>query len=521
MKIQCMITLCRIFTLKLVKKYLLLCIMSQKPIILLAFANSYHNGEYLDFLVKELEGIQEIFEEPSQTLFEAKVIYNATIDKIVKEFRRPAHHSRIVAFHYGGHAGSGEIMLETSEGLQHLAEAKALADYLALQKNLQLVFLNGCSTKGQVEGLLSVGIPKVIATDRSIDDQMATKFAVSFYQSLAAGNLTNTAFKDAKTEFELKGKNISIQEVQVSRRVSTSKRISLDNFAWGLYQKEVQKQSTGLGRFKHLLCDRYPQVESFCNCIVNCVELLPKQPISYLVYGEAMENHSSLTLRIAEIELLKTISITKEEQIFRPQIKEVWPTFGQLKDMQNTLKRQIANTFQTNNSTQVQAIDIVQQYRNRKGIILLEHTIDGTDWDAQTAKLLDWYINLFWKIEYDFSLPQVVIFINVKYPMVSGGFFKRLLGGGSKKGKIEETLTQISKNSSDHCYLLPELNPVRINDVNNWIDQYGDSQLDYLLEEIFEDDKDKRKPMRTVESHLKTGLEMLRKKRDKQMIAKL
>lgn len=495
--------------------------MPQKPIILLAFANNYFGGEYLQFLVKELEGIKEIFEDNPNVPYQVKIVYSATIDKIVKEFRRPNHLGRIVAFHYGGHAGSGEIMLETSEGLKQITKAKALADYLALQENLQLVFLNGCSTKGQVEGLLNAGIPKIIATDRSIDDQMATEFAVSFYQSLIAGNTTDLAFKDAKTEFELKGKNIPIAEVQVNRRLFSNKRITLDSFAWGLYQKETPTQTNGLGRYKHLLCDRYPQVESFCNCIVNRVEILPKQPISYLVYGEADESHSSLILRIAEIELLKTIPISKEEQIFRSQIKDIWPSFGQLQDMQNTLKRQLSNTFKINNGLQLKAIDIVRQYQHRKGIILLEHNIDGTDWDNLTEKLLDWYINSFWNIQYDFSLPQVVIFINVKYPLVSGSFFKRLFNKNFKKSKIRDVLSDIAVKSSERCRLLPELNPVRINDVNNWIEQYGEAQLDYLLDEIFKKDKDGLQPMRTVEHHLKNGLDKLRKQRDRQMIANL
>ncbi|MEZ4883583.1 MAG: CHAT domain-containing protein [Chitinophagales bacterium] len=495
--------------------------MPQKPIILLAFANDYFNGEHLHFLVKELDGIKEVCEDTVNAAYEISIIYSATIDKIVKAFRRPANRGRIVAFHYGGHAGSGEIMLETFEGLQQSTDAKALADYLALQENLQLVFLNGCSTKGQVEGLLNAGITKVIATDRSIEDQLATDFAVAFYQSLIGGNNIEVAFKDAKAEFDLKGKEVSINEVKISRRVYSKKQISLDNFAWGLYQKEADTQTSGLGRYKHLLCNRSPQVESFCNCIINRVELLPKQPNIYLVYGEADESHSSLISRIAEIELFKAIPITKEEQIFRPQIKEVWPIFGQLLDMQNTLKRQLSNTFKTNNSLQVKAIEIVQQYQSRKGVIVLEHSIDGTDWDAQTTKLLDWYINSFWNIQYDFSLPQVIIFINVKYPLISGGFFKQLFSKGFKKGKIRELLAEIAAKSPQCCRLLPELNPIRINDVNNWIDQYGESQLDYLLEEIFSNDKDGLQPMRKVEQHLKSGLEKLRKQRDAQLIANL
>ncbi len=110
-----------------------------------------------------------------------------------------------------------------------------------------MVFLNGCSTKGQVEGLLNVGMEKIIATDRSIDDGMATEFAMSFYQGLAGGKAVEIAFKDAKVEFEMKGKNVSINEIRINRRVSPNRQVQLDNFAWGLYQKEAERREPGLG----------------------------------------------------------------------------------------------------------------------------------------------------------------------------------------------------------------------------------------------------------------------------------
>ncbi len=189
--------------------------------------------------------------------------------------------------------------------------------------------------------------------------------------------------------------------------------------------------------------------------------------------------------------------------------------------MKSTLKRQLSNVFKINKGIQLEAMDIMRQYRNRKGLVVLEHTIDGTDWDKHTEKLLDWYINSFWNIEYDVLLPQFLVFINVKYPLVSGGFFKRLFSSGFKKGKIKDMLSRIAAKFPECCRSLPELSAVRINDVNNWIDQYGESQLDYLLEEIFSDDKDKRQPMRTVENHLEKGLEKLRKQRDRQLLANL
>ena len=49
------------------------------------------------------------------------------------------------------------------------------------------MFLNGCSTRPQVKRLLNAGVPAVIATALPIVDQVATDFAVAFYQALTTG----------------------------------------------------------------------------------------------------------------------------------------------------------------------------------------------------------------------------------------------------------------------------------------------------------------------------------------------
>ncbi|MCB0185689.1 MAG: CHAT domain-containing protein, partial [Caldilineaceae bacterium] len=92
---------------------------------------------------------------------------------------------RIALWHYAGHANGYQLLLEDDQGQRALADAGGLADFLAQQRGLELVFLNGCSTQPQVQGLLDAGISAVIATAQAIDDAVATRFAECFYQSLA------------------------------------------------------------------------------------------------------------------------------------------------------------------------------------------------------------------------------------------------------------------------------------------------------------------------------------------------
>jgi hypothetical protein len=62
-----------------------------------------------------------------------------------------------------------------------------LAGFLGAHASLKAVFLNGCSTEAQVEGLLRAGVPAVIATAQEVADAVATEFAANFYRHLGSG----------------------------------------------------------------------------------------------------------------------------------------------------------------------------------------------------------------------------------------------------------------------------------------------------------------------------------------------
>jgi len=103
---------------------------------------------------------------------------NATVDDVFNVLQHPRYRNRVAIFHYGGHAGGRGLLLETPAGeATVLAHAGALARFLGGQRGLELVFLNGCSTRGQVRGLLDAGVPAVIATSQRIDDEVATEFS--------------------------------------------------------------------------------------------------------------------------------------------------------------------------------------------------------------------------------------------------------------------------------------------------------------------------------------------------------
>jgi len=122
---------------------------------------------------------------------------NATVEEVFDVFQAAGYRDRVAVFHFGGHAGSGALLFESREGAATAAHAEGLARFLGEQRGLELVFLNGCSSQGQVQGLLDAGVHAVIATSQSIDDEVATELSTRFYRALAAGIPIRSALAQA------------------------------------------------------------------------------------------------------------------------------------------------------------------------------------------------------------------------------------------------------------------------------------------------------------------------------------
>jgi len=127
-----------------------------KPVIFLAFANDREGKTgYLRNLPEEARQLYAVLDAAAQAgLCEVVMQQNVTVDSVLDTFQDARYRDRIAIFHYGGHAESYELLLETADGKRAAADAGGLAAFLSRQRGLQLVFLNGCSTQPQVQGLL-------------------------------------------------------------------------------------------------------------------------------------------------------------------------------------------------------------------------------------------------------------------------------------------------------------------------------------------------------------------------------
>ncbi|MBX2872795.1 MAG: CHAT domain-containing protein [Saprospiraceae bacterium] len=201
------------------------------PLVFLAFANDKDN--HLPLLEEERKAITaELIPLASKQYFQLFTEPSATtqdLSRYVAEFK-----DRILLFHYGGHAESDKIFLA-----DQVADSSGLAQLLGLQSDLKLVFLNGCSTREQVEALFDAGVPAVIATTVPIADTAAREFAAIFYKALATQHTLEEAFKLAAADYLLK----MGEAVGIYRGIGPSRDPEKEEtLPWGLYIQPDQEE---------------------------------------------------------------------------------------------------------------------------------------------------------------------------------------------------------------------------------------------------------------------------------------
>lgn len=203
-----------------------------KPVIVLAFSND--QDAYLRMVVRERKNIFKALQQHhDQGYVQVHKEENTSIEDIFDLFNR--YSDRIAIFHYGGHANGTHLHLERSAAKAEMADALGLAQLLGQQPALQLVFLNGCATKNQVEQLFSSGVRAVIATSVPINDEVATEFAEQFYHALAAKATIQKAFQTAKAFVTTRyGKSREVNEFRALHWAGKSEAGS-EEPPWGLY----------------------------------------------------------------------------------------------------------------------------------------------------------------------------------------------------------------------------------------------------------------------------------------------
>ncbi len=217
---------------------------NSKPIIFLAFSCPVdENVIPLRKLSVEKRQLRDALKPAEEAgLCEVIVRSDCTAGDIFKIFQHPKCRNRIGIFHYAGHANSYQLLLEAADGSATTADGAGLAAFLGQQRALNLVFLNGCSTLQQTQGLLAANVSAVISTSRDVVDAVATDFATQFYQGLAGAATIRTAFQEAQA-------GIQMQHGSETRKLyfgSKNSGIALPEtgrWPWEIFQREGSERA--------------------------------------------------------------------------------------------------------------------------------------------------------------------------------------------------------------------------------------------------------------------------------------
>lgn len=455
--------------------------MSNHPVILLTFANPLLvPRDYLAALTRESAVLyQHLISYEIEDRCNIDRIEHATVDVIFDTVEAWRRRKDIVLFHYGGHATQEALLFNTAEGGTHAAQAKGLAKLLGSLDSLNLVFLNGCSTRGQVELLLNQGVRAVVATSTPINDQMAGDFADRFYQNLGQGSTIEEAFAQASMFVETKY-DYAVQPPQAFRSLTFEEEAEAPReLSWGLYLNEGSEdvlawrlpqevsQKVALSKVDRYCCDRADQNSRFKTQFLKSRG--SKKFQHYVIHGEEEQSPFGLFQRFImehistayERYYHKETQIDKSENLDEARINLLTSLFKAVELNPNRYRVDELNLHTLLQAPTVKDMECVA----------IKFRLYMSEWklDAPTRELIQWLLKEFCVEAQLFEKsPDFVFFVSVIYDeaLPSGGFFRRLFSKNPKEQLIN-TLEEFPEIS-----LLPELPPVTISDIHKWFDRF-------------------------------------------------
>lgn len=302
--------------------------MPKKTLVaLILFSNDL--DQFLPAVEKERKAIEEALEHFHDTNRLQVIARSAvSIEEVFRLFNR--YKGRISLFHFAGHAEGKGLQFNTNFQEEEMGQAVGLADLFRREVEngkLQLVFLNGCSTESQLDGLQAAGVPSVISTKHPIDDDKALHLARQFYQ-----NLANTAqpdsFEQPTTIQQAYDQALAYLKTKYQVEVSTDTRgIKLDFAkadgaeAWTLYtinptwtlSQEIAEESKTFN--ERLTEDLIRAIEPYSRNAQRFMQTVAKRPgwesVSTMTDNAKLIINSSF-VGVLGIQLRKLFAIGKE-----------------------------------------------------------------------------------------------------------------------------------------------------------------------------------------------------------------
>jgi len=114
------------------------------------------------------------------------------------------HRPHVVQFSGHGSKSDQIILCDDGGNPKPVSKDALVALFESTRKNVQVVVLNACYSRGQAQAIVSV-VPCAVGMKDSIGDGAALVFAASFYRAIAFGHSVETAFKQGVAALKLEG----------------------------------------------------------------------------------------------------------------------------------------------------------------------------------------------------------------------------------------------------------------------------------------------------------------------------
>ena len=454
----------------------------QKPVILLAFANDREDSSsFLSELQPEQTALDDLLSSHLNVV--QKPV--ATHPRIEQSFN--IHGKRIRIFHFAGHANAHQIELAMGSDGHKGGYVAGVAKYIGLQKGVELVFLNGCSTQGQVQHFLKASIPAVIATTSAVNDKIAREFAVLFYSTFVLNKHKKSlkqAFEEAKAQ--LQGRYPKQEHLYTRGFVREGKvadfpyQLHLNSLRAGelcfedLFLEETDTESTSIPPNAHLLCNREEANEDFKEVVKDHLRRPLRQPLLCLVHAEEQELPLALCKRFYEFTLgrtFKSLDLILEKSRFEryevemPRARDFRKKDKAMDRVKESFKEILEMEEVAN--TQIRSIDgqqVIQQLGTHLRLVLFQHNLYAEDWHHDlSADFFQEYLGQFWQGHLPEKSPEILLLFSLQYAPKKG-FLSRF------KKRDHRLLTSFASQETQR---LEELLPVARIDLRRWNDRYA------------------------------------------------
>lgn len=245
--------------------------------------------------------------------------------------------------------------------------------------------------------------------------------------------------------------------------------------------RDPSNMEPNTGRLVPKLCNRRTQEDEFKHFFISSFQTLPGIPQVYVSHGCEGECHESLVERF-----LHRVELFAQEKYGDGKgavcLKRIpWQYEGSVDVRKIRLLSHLFEQCALVRDLKIQDIgpaNFVAIVRHKlNSFLILQHDVRASRWDKFAPSLIESYLEFWSNVDTRGSGPQILIFLNVIYPLVQHSTWSARLGlssGGRLQKRVEKELRGIlgsnigSSRKTLPTVLLSELRPVTRDDVMEW-----------------------------------------------------